>query len=141
MITWGISAGGHDAAVSVLRDGEIIFAAHSERYSRRKNDPQLCWPLIREAFAHGEPDVVVWHERPWLLKTRAAYAGQWDEVFGPSIRDHLRGNFLEGADIRTVSHHHSHAAGGYYTSGFRDAAIIVVDAIGCLLYTSPSPRD
>ena len=130
MITWGISAGRHDAAVSVLRDGDIAFAAHSERHSRIKNDPNLCWPLIREAFNHGEPDVLVWHERPWLLRTRAAYAGQWDDAFGPSIRAQLTGNFLDGIPIKTVSHHHSHAAGGYYTSGFRDAAIIVVDAIG-----------
>jgi carbamoyltransferase len=130
MNVWGISAGGHDAAISVLRDGEIVFAAHSERYSRRKNDPQLCWPLIREAFMHGEPDTIIWHERPWLLKTRAAYAGQWDEVWGPGVKDHLRGNFLDKVPLRTVSHHHSHAAGGYYTSGFRDAVILVVDAIG-----------
>ena len=130
MIVWGMAAGGHDAAVSVIKHGEIAFAAHAERYSRRKNDPHLCWPMIREAFTHGEPDVVVWHERPWLLRTRAAYAGQWDEVWGPGIREHLRGNGLEGAKLRTVSHHHSHAAGGYYTSGFRDAVIIVVDAIG-----------
>jgi carbamoyltransferase len=130
MIIWGISAGGHDAAVCVLNDGEITFAAHSERYSRKKNDPEICWPMIREAFTHGEPDVVVWHERPWLLKTRAAYAGQWDEVFCPSIHEQLRGNFLDGVKLHTVSHHHSHAAGGYYTSGFRDAAIVVVDAIG-----------
>ena len=130
MIVWGISAGGHDAAVSVLKDGSIAFAAHSERYSRHKNDPELCWPMIREAFMHGEPDVVVWHEKPWLLRTRAAYAGQWDQAFGPSIRDQLRSSFLDRVPIRTVSHHHSHAAGGYYTSGFRDAAIVVVDAIG-----------
>jgi len=130
MITWGISAGGHDAAVSVLKDGDIAFAAHSERYSRLKNDPNLCWPLIRQAFMHGEPDQIIWHERPWLLRTRAAYAGQWDQVCGPSIRQQLSGNFLENTPMRTVSHHHSHAAGGYYTSGFRDAVVIVVDAIG-----------
>jgi len=130
MITWGISGGGHDAAVSVIKDGEIAFAAHAERYSRVKNDPQLCWPMIREAFAHGEPDMVVWHEKPLLLRTRAAYAGQWDDAFGPSIRKQLRGVFLDRTPIKTVSHHHSHAAGGYYTSGFRDAAIVVVDAIG-----------
>jgi carbamoyltransferase len=29
-----------------------------------------------------------------------------------------------------VEHHFSHAAGGYYTSGFKDASILVVDAIG-----------
>ena len=32
----GINALNHDAAVSVLDDGEIKFAAHSERYSRKK---------------------------------------------------------------------------------------------------------
>ena len=34
----GINALNHDAAVSVIEDGEIKFAAHSERYSRIKND-------------------------------------------------------------------------------------------------------
>ena len=130
MITWGMSAGGHDAAVSVLKNGEIAFAAHAERYSRLKNDPHICWPLIRQAFAHGEPDQIIWHEKPWLLHTRAIYAGQWSEAFSASPRQQLRGNFLEHTPIRTVGHHHSHAAGGYYTSGFRDAAIVVVDAVG-----------
>jgi carbamoyltransferase len=130
MITWGISAGGHDAAVAVLRDGEIAYAAHAERYSRHKNDAELCWPLIRQAFAQGEPQRIVWHERPWLLKTRAAYAGQWHEVWKTSIRSQLSSLGLDKTPMHTVSHHHSHAAGGYYTSGFRDAAILVVDAIG-----------
>jgi carbamoyltransferase len=116
--------------VSVLRDGEIVFAAHSERYSRRKNDPQLCWPLIRAAFMHGEPDRIIWHEKPWLLKTRAAYAGDWDTVWDHSIRRQISGLFLDKVPLLTVSHHQSHAAGGYYTSGFRDAVILVVDAIG-----------
>ena len=26
MITWGISAGGHDAAIAVIRDGRIVQA-------------------------------------------------------------------------------------------------------------------
>ena len=35
----GISAGFHDAAVTLIRnDGEIVFAGHSERYSKKKND-------------------------------------------------------------------------------------------------------
>ena len=34
----GINCLNHDAAISVIEDGEIIFAGHSERYSRKKND-------------------------------------------------------------------------------------------------------
>ena len=35
----GISAGFHDAAISVInRQGDILFAGHSERYSKLKNE-------------------------------------------------------------------------------------------------------
>ena len=35
----GVSAGFHDAALAVINPaGEILFAGHSERYSKKKND-------------------------------------------------------------------------------------------------------
>jgi carbamoyltransferase len=34
----GINETTHDAAVCVLEDGNILFAAHAERYSKEKND-------------------------------------------------------------------------------------------------------
>ena len=35
----GISSGFHDAAVSIVNDkGDILFAGHSERYSKNKHD-------------------------------------------------------------------------------------------------------
>ena len=38
----GITAQSHDASAAVINDkGEILFAGHSERYSRIKNDPWL----------------------------------------------------------------------------------------------------
>ena len=37
----GINCLNHDAAVSVIEDDKILFAAHSERYSRIKNDMHL----------------------------------------------------------------------------------------------------
>jgi carbamoyltransferase len=47
----GVSAGYHDAAVSVVReDGEIVFAGHSERYSKIKNDSELSIELIDAAY-------------------------------------------------------------------------------------------
>ncbi len=44
----GISMGFHDAAVTVLDDSDIVFAAHTERYSRKKNDPWLNNDIISE---------------------------------------------------------------------------------------------
>jgi predicted NodU family carbamoyl transferase len=51
----GISAGFHDAAATVINcsenQGDILFAGHAERYSKKKNDadinlrplPRLIW--------------------------------------------------------------------------------------------------
>ena len=41
MISWGISAGTHDAALAVVEGKEILFASHSERFSGIKNDAYL----------------------------------------------------------------------------------------------------
>ena len=78
---WGICGLGHDGSLSVVKDGEIVFAGHTERYTRIKNDPNLCNEIVNEALEHGEPDRVIWHERPWLKKRRQMVAGQWNEVF------------------------------------------------------------
>ena len=34
----GINALNHDAAITMIEDGEILFAGHSERYSKIKFD-------------------------------------------------------------------------------------------------------
>ena len=44
----GINCLNHDAAVSVIEDKKILFAAHSERYSRNKNDMFLNDDNFRE---------------------------------------------------------------------------------------------
>ena len=38
MIILGINETSHDASISLIKDGEILFAGHAERYSKRKND-------------------------------------------------------------------------------------------------------
>ena len=127
----GINALNHDAAVSVLEDGEIKFAAHSERYSRKKNDYLLNDDIMNEALSFGEPDVVSYFERPWLKKSRQLYAGQYDEVFrmGNTPKEYLK-RWIGDNQIEYVQHHESHASAGYYTSKFDEACIVVIDAIG-----------
>lgn len=128
----GISALSHDAAVSVVEDGDILFAAHAERYSRRKNDPQLNQGLVDAALAFGEPDVVAWYERPIIKKSRQLAAGQWGDCFTleDMPRRHLSNFGLDRYSLEYVPHHESHAAAGYFSSPFQDAVVIVLDAIG-----------
>jgi carbamoyltransferase len=127
---WGITALNHDASIAVIDGNEILFAGHAERYSRIKNDNQLNAGLIAEALAYGQPSEIVWFERPILKKSRQLYAGQYAEVRSDSPSTHLSLHGLSGVDVSYVSHHESHAAAGYYTSSYENAAIVVADAIG-----------
>ena len=129
MITWGVSANSHDAALSVFRESELVFASHAERYSGIKNDPDLNKELVRAAYRYGKPDKLVWYESPMKKTARQLIAGQGWNFKQNNIKQYLARYGLDCATA-TVNHHHSHAAGGYYTSGFSDATILCIDAIG-----------
>ena len=135
MIIWGVTALGHDGSISVIRDDQILFAAHSERYSRVKNDPDLNQEIVDEALTYGHPDEIVWYEKPYLKKSRQAWAGQWGEVFGNDTlpKQYMKQFFkqdIKMPKIRTVMHHESHAAAGAFTSPYDEAVVVVLDAIG-----------
>ena len=126
----GINCLNHDAAMAVVEDNEILWAAHAERYSKIKNDHYLNWDIVNEAKMYGPWNKVVYYEKPLLKKTRQAYAGQWAEVFS---RTNIPQNYLNAFGIKIdeyVSHHESHAAAGFFTSPFYDAMVLTVDAIG-----------
>ncbi len=129
---WGIAALGHDASISVIKESNIVFAAHSERYSRIKNDDRLNDQIINEALQYGYPDKIVWHEKPYLKKVRQAMAGQWSEVFNKEVlpERHLKKFLPKLPPIEYALHHKSHAAAGAYTSPFNEATVVVLDAIG-----------
>lgn len=130
----GISAGFHDAAVTVINsDGEIVFAGHSERYSKIKNDPAIHPDLLKECCEY-EFDTVAFYERPWMHNYQQWRSGQ--RAYGPwttrqAIRRHL-GEWYQHPARQEVSyrHHLSHAAAGFQTSTFDNAAVVVIDAIG-----------
>jgi carbamoyltransferase len=124
-IILGINETTHDASISLIKDGEILFAGHAERYSKKKNDWFTNRELIKDALQYGYPDQIAYYEKPLLKKTRLILKGgfgggkPWFE--GTELGDLPRKNF---------SHHRSHASAGYYTSPFDDAVIVVLDAIG-----------
>ena len=123
----------HDAAISIVKGGEIKFASHAERYSKVKNDSNLNEKLIRDALSYGKPDVIAWYERPVIKKLRQLNAGQFKLAFD---MDELPSRYLKqfpdlkGIPVKYHNHHESHAASGYYTSGFDDACVVVIDSIG-----------
>jgi len=129
MITWGISANSHDASLAVFTNTGVEFASHSERFSGVKNDPHLNQGLINHALKWGEPDEIIWYERPFRKSLRQLRAGQGWNFRENNIRSYLRSYGIT-APISYTSHHHSHAAAGYYTSPFRDATIVCLDSIG-----------
>lgn len=129
MISWGISANSHDAALAVFADEKLVFASHSERFSGIKNDRDLNRDLVAHAKRFGDPDRVYWYEKPFKKTLRQLLAGQ-----GWKRRDNDIDIYMARYDINApvvyTDHHHSHAAAGYYTSGFDDACVLVIDAIG-----------
>ena len=132
MIIWGVTALGHDGAISVIKNNKIVFAGHTERYTRIKNDPHLCQEIVNEALEYGYPEKIYWYEKPLLKKTRQAWAGQWKEVFGKDTmpKKYLKKFGLGDIKVKTVKHHEAHAAAGAFTSGYEKAAVVVLDAIG-----------
>lgn len=132
----GVSAGYHDAGVSVIDDnGNILFAAHSERYSRVKNDKSLNPDIIDSALSYGPVKKIGWFERIFLKKLRQLYSGEYKEIFRldtfPSsmIAPNWPGDVPRPA-IKTFLHHKSHAAAGFQTSPFNKALVLILDAIG-----------
>ena len=130
MISWGISANSHDAALAVFCDEKLVFASHSERFSGKKNDRDLCQSLVDHARKkYGEPGRVYWYENPYFKTLRQLFAGQGWKWKENNIKQYLA-KYDISCPITYVDHHKSHAAGGYFTSGFDNACVVVLDAIG-----------
>ena len=132
----GINCMNHDAAMAVVDYssgiGEILWAAHSERYSKIKNDHYLNQKIVDEAMTYGPFDKVVYYERPWLKKSRQFYAGQFGTALSYTEMPQWHLDHFGIKIDQYVKHHDSHAAAGYFTSPFKDegATILTVDAIG-----------
>jgi len=122
MIILGVNETSHDASLSLIKDGEILFAGHAERYSKQKNDWYINDSLVKDVLSYGTPDCIAYYEKPLLKASRLLIrggSGDWKPKFD-----------IDGIKRKSFGHHYSHAAAGYYTSSFNDALIVVLDAIG-----------
>ena len=130
----GVSAGFHDAALTVIHNHKILFAGHSERYSKNKNDKDIHEDLQLAALKHGPFDKIVYYEKPHKRQLRKLKSGEpWGGAW--TVRTELRQTIPlimknTTAKISSSGHHLSHAAAGFQTSPFDEATVVVIDAIG-----------
>jgi carbamoyltransferase len=114
----GFNESSHDAAISIIENDKILFAAHAERYSKQKNDWYNNPDIWKNALSFGDPDIVAYYEKPLLKKLRLITKGGSSD-WKPRSKYNI-----------SFKHHYSHACAGYYTSPFDKAAIVVIDAMG-----------
>src|SRR4051812_13154652 len=91
MIILGISAFYHDSAAALLKDGDILFAAQEERYTRIKHDRNFPVLAIQRALAETglsikDIDYVSYYDKPLLtferlFETWMAFAPQGLSAF------------------------------------------------------------
>jgi carbamoyltransferase len=124
----GINSQNHDASAAVIDGGDILWAAHSERYSRIKNDSYLSMAMINEMLSYGTPDIIAISDKPILKSLRRLYSGERPIWVNP--KDEISRLGLNKKRIEYIRHHECHAAAGFYTSKFDNAAILVIDSIG-----------
>ena len=107
MIILGINETSHDASVSLIKDGEILFAGHAERYSKTKNDWYNNKNIYFDMLNYGTPTHIAYYEHPQLKRSRILLRGGAAD-WKPNIPMDL--------PVKYFSHHYSHACSGYYTS-------------------------
>jgi carbamoyltransferase len=146
----GISALYHDSAAALVRNGDIVAAAHEERFTRRKHDPRFPAHAINycleEAFIEpAELDAVVFYDHPlWtldramksLLTVAPRGEAQWMQAarsllgvkvhVSSMVRDTLKAD----VPVMFTEHHASHAASAFYPSPYDEAAILTLDGVG-----------
>ncbi|MFN8236845.1 MAG: carbamoyltransferase [Chitinophagales bacterium] len=161
----GISAYYHDAAVCLVEDGVVVYAAQEERFTRVKNDENFPSNAIINCFEFckislSDIDAVVFYEKPFLkferiLETYLQYVPKglfsfilamntWTgkKLFIKSeIRKELK-KIAPDSDSRKMplllfsEHHLSHAASAFFASPFEQAAILTIDGVGEFATTS-----
>lgn len=153
---YGLRFVGHDAAVALVSDGQILFAAEEERFSRQKhtssfphgaleaalrftglriqdiNAVAYPWNVTARKFLHMNLNHV--HRVPLLHGPGLAITGL--QVIRDMMSPRLIGKRFAaqlGAPLppcRGVSHHMGHSACAYFTSPFDSAAVLTVDGQG-----------
>lgn len=149
MTILGISAFYHDSAVALVRDGDILYAAQEERFTRKKHDHSFPINALNDALdyckiSHKDIDCVVFYEKPFLkfdrlLSTYTQFAPGGLRSFLQAMPvwfkeklfiKHIIQSSTKSENILFTKHHESHAGSAFFPSPFKQAAILTIDGVG-----------
>ena len=129
----GIGGGfGHDASAALVDGHTIVAACEEERFTRQKRavrqvperSIQACLDLAGAGLSDLDCIALGWN--PYLAPDDLRLAASRDVLLAG---DRLA-NERSLPPVVEVDHHLAHAALGWYTSGYDDAAVLVVDGQG-----------
>ncbi|MDJ0786645.1 MAG: carbamoyltransferase [Myxococcota bacterium] len=146
----GLSCFYHDSAAALLRDGELVAAAHEERFTRKRHDASIpteavAYCLDEAGLTPEQIDHVVFYDKPLvkferILLTYLATFPRSLPSFSKAIPIWLKEKLLVPkalsrelgfeSDLLFAEHHQSHAASAFLPSPFEEAAILTVDGVG-----------
>jgi len=133
---------GHDSAATLVVDGRLVAAAAEERFSRQKHTGDfpigaiLCC-LAEAGLQIADIDEIVhaFDYAPYreVFQLDPVSAELYRTVLGKEalldlVRKYLPGSSLER--VSQISHHLAHAASAYFTSGWDECLVVVIDAMG-----------
>ena len=133
---------GHDSAAALIVDGTLVAAVAEERISRRKHTGDfpkaaIAYCLREAGLGMGDVDELVhgFDYAPY----RGVYAVDpvshdlYRQVYSREALLALVARDCPGFPaerVRHVGHHAAHAASAYYTSGWDECLVIVIDGMG-----------
>jgi carbamoyltransferase len=133
---------GHDAAAALIINGELVAAAAEERFNRQKHSAKFPIEAIRYCLSEaglslGDVDELVHgfdyspYQKIYSLDPMSAKL--YGEVFSreslvAQVERDMSG--FPPQRVHHVSHHLAHAASAFFTSGWDDCLVAVVDAMG-----------
>ncbi len=152
----GISCFYHDSGIALIENGEVLFAAQEERFSRLKHDASFPYKsiekMLRELNLKKEDiDICVFYEKPLLkfdrllstymhiapkgFKSFSIAIPEWVReklFFRNSLKKHLKKSLGKEItkNIFFSEHHYSHAASAYFPSPYKEATVLTVDGVG-----------
>jgi carbamoyltransferase len=133
---------GHDSAAALICDGKIVAAAAEERFNRQKQSAQfpaqaIAWCLQQAGLHLSDVDAIVhgFDYEPYggIYSLDPVTKEFYDSVLSHDALCELVKRDLPGFPIERVhhvAHHNAHAASAYYTSGWDECLVVVIDAMG-----------
>lgn len=153
MIILGLNAYHPDAAVALIKDGQLIWAGEEERYNRIKHSSGFPCLALRRCFEETQiaPEAVDYvaiskDPRANLLRKimfvfkkmpKGEFVSDRITAYRTSLnfmKDYLKTLQMDANAIKTkfihIEHHRAHVASSFFASGFERAALFSFDGLG-----------